>query len=49
MLAEYRRRTLLPRLGTPRDVANAVVFLASDDASFITGHVLVVDGGWTAA
>ena len=49
MLAEYRRRTLLPRLGTPADVANAVVFLASDEASFITGHTLVVDGGWTAA
>jgi glucose 1-dehydrogenase len=49
MLAEYRRRTLLPRLGMPRDVANAVVFLASDEASFITGHTLVVDGGWTAA
>jgi NAD(P)-dependent dehydrogenase (short-subunit alcohol dehydrogenase family) len=49
LLAEYRRRTLLPRLGTPADVANAVAFLASDDASFITGHTLVVDGGWTAA
>jgi NAD(P)-dependent dehydrogenase (short-subunit alcohol dehydrogenase family) len=49
MLAEYRRRTLMPRLGTPHDVASAVVFLASDDASFITGHILVVDGGWSAA
>jgi NAD(P)-dependent dehydrogenase (short-subunit alcohol dehydrogenase family) len=49
LLAEYRRRTLLPRLGTPLDVANAVCFLASDEASFITGHTLVVDGGWTAA
>jgi NAD(P)-dependent dehydrogenase (short-subunit alcohol dehydrogenase family) len=49
LLAEYRARTLLPRLGTPADVANAVLFLASEDASFITGHTLVVDGGWTAA
>jgi NAD(P)-dependent dehydrogenase (short-subunit alcohol dehydrogenase family) len=49
LLAEYRARTLLPRLGTPADVANAILFLASEEASFITGHTLVVDGGWTAA
>jgi NAD(P)-dependent dehydrogenase (short-subunit alcohol dehydrogenase family) len=36
---------LTPRLGTPRDVANAVLFLASDDASFITGQIIRVDGG----
>jgi NAD(P)-dependent dehydrogenase (short-subunit alcohol dehydrogenase family) len=36
----------LGRLGTPEDVAAAVVFLASSDASYITGHTLVVDGGW---
>ena len=36
------------RLGTPEDVANAALFLASDEASFITGHGLAVDGGVTA-
>jgi len=38
----------LGRLGTPEDVANAVVFLASDESSWITGHALVVDGGFCA-
>jgi NAD(P)-dependent dehydrogenase (short-subunit alcohol dehydrogenase family) len=38
----------LGKPGEGKDIANAVVFLASDDASYITGHVLVVDGGWTA-
>ena len=36
------------RLGRPEDVADAVVFLVSDKASFITGHPLVVDGGHMA-
>ncbi len=36
------------RVGRPLDIANAVVFLCSDEASFITGHALVVDGGLTA-
>ena len=38
-------RMPLKRLGEPDDIANAVVFLASDAASWITGHTLVVDGG----
>lgn len=38
---------LLPRMGRPEEVANAVLFLASDEASFITGHPLMVDGGWS--
>jgi 3-oxoacyl-[acyl-carrier protein] reductase len=38
-------RIPLKRLGTPEDVAEAVVFLASDEASYITGHVLAVNGG----
>jgi len=42
------RRTPLGRIGTPEDVAKAVLFLISEDADFITGHTLVVDGGWSA-
>ena len=38
----------LPRTGEPEDIANAACFLASDEASFISGHALVVDGGLTA-
>ena len=37
----------LRKLGKPEDIANAVVFLSSDEAAFITGHTLVVDGGLT--
>ncbi|MBO9512986.1 MAG: SDR family oxidoreductase [Variovorax sp.] len=43
------RRTPWPRLGRPEDVAEAVLFLASREARFITGAELMVDGGWTAA
>ena len=41
-------RTPLPRLGRSEDVANAVLFLASDESTFITGENLMVDGGWMA-
>ena len=37
----------LARMGTPEDIANAVVFLASEKADYITGQIIVVDGGWT--
>jgi len=43
-----RQRTALQRIGEPRDVAGAVSFLIGDDARFVTGSVLVVDGGATA-
>jgi 3-oxoacyl-[acyl-carrier protein] reductase len=45
----WRQAAPLARLGTPEDVGNACVFLASGLASWITGHDLVVDGGVTAA
>ncbi|MFT5089513.1 MAG: NAD(P)-dependent dehydrogenase (short-subunit alcohol dehydrogenase family) [Candidatus Latescibacterota bacterium] len=43
-----RARTPLPRLGLPKDIGRAAVFFASDDAEWITGTALPVDGGWLA-
>lgn len=47
-LSRYRRRTPLGRLATEEDVKGAVAYLASDLSAYVTGHDLVVDGGWTA-
>ncbi len=46
-LADLAAQTPLGRLGTPEDVAAAAAFLASDEAAFITGQILTVDGGFT--
>ena len=42
---ELKTRIPLGRMGTPREIASAIVFLASDEAGYITGHVLNVNGG----
>ncbi|MEK4760858.1 glucose 1-dehydrogenase [Viridibacillus sp. FSL E2-0187] len=44
----YEAHTQLPYMGNPEDVAYGVLFLASDEARFVTGSELVIDGGWTA-
>lgn len=47
-IAYSQMRTPMPRLGRPEDVARAALFLASAEASYVTGHNLMVDGGWMA-
>lgn len=47
-VSDFEALVPLGRMADPDDITGAVVFLASDAARFITGHTLVVDGGWTA-
>lgn len=43
----YEKKTPMGRMGKPEEIAGPVIFLASEAASYITGQVLIVDGGWT--
>jgi len=44
----YSEKSPMKRLGNPKEIAGPIVFLLSEEASYITGHNLMVDGGWTA-
>ena len=48
LAAEYAAVAPMDRMGTAREVADCILFLASDEASFVTGRALIVDGGTTA-
>ncbi len=47
-IAELARKTALNRVGQNAEIVGPTLFLLGDESSFVTGHSLVVDGGWTA-
>jgi len=47
-VANYEKKVPLRRMGLPNDISPVVAFLLSDDAKYVTGQNIVVDGGWTA-
>ena len=47
-IENYERKVPMGRMGNPNDIAPAVSFLLSDDAKYITGQNIIIDGGWTA-
>lgn len=47
-VTKYNEKVPLRRMGNPQDIVSAVHYLLSDEAGYITGHNLIVDGGWTA-
>lgn len=47
-VSNYNKKVPMKRMGAPKDIVSAVYFLLTDDSSYVTGHNLVVDGGWSA-
>jgi len=45
LLDKFASMTMLKRLGQPKEIANVALFLASDEASYVTGHTMSVNGG----